>query len=165
MDVSRIILWFLLTLTMACHAPRHAAGPENSELLPDDSQRILFLNYEITRDTVNSTFTARLINKVTVAGKIKSEKVPIAQAETGDLELQVLGKNQQILKTLYISNPLDKVVEFVNDRGELQKNVISLNTAEFSVRFQLEPDAATTLLKLISGPDSENTVLLKTSIQ
>lgn len=165
MELSRIILGFLLSLMISCGAPRHAGDPVDSEVKTEDSPRILFLNFEITRDTLNSTFTARLINKVAVAGKIKSAPVPAIQSESGDLELQVLDRNQQPMKTLYISNPLDKVVEFVNDRGELQKNVISLDVAEFSVRFQLEADAATTLLKRISGPDSESIVLLKTNIQ
>jgi len=128
------------------------------------SPRILFLNYEITRDSLNSAYTAQLINTVVANGSLKYDRTPPIQPITGDLELQVLDAAQQIITTLYISNPLDKSVEFVNDSGELQQKMISLETAQFSVRLQVEPGASSAILKRITGPDPENIILLKTSI-
>ncbi len=143
MSLSRAGHIFLLvfcigSILISCRATKNASSPTSDDTHEKTSPRILFLNYEISRDTTNSVITARLINIIEADGTMKNNKILAFQAEVGDLELQVLDKNQQVLNTLYISNPLDKVVEFVNDRGELQKNMISLGTAEFSVRFQLE---------------------------
>ena len=155
----------MLSLMIACNTPRHATSPANSEVMPEDSPTILFLNYEIARDTENSAYSARLINKVAVNGTIKPDLAQAKLAEAGDLELQVLDKNETLLHILYIPDPLEKVVEFVNDRGELQKNEISLDIAEFSVRIQLEPGATTALLKRLSGPDTESILLVNTKLQ
>ena len=159
------ILWLCMgSILISCSVSKNTGDPSSNESNPKDSPRILFLNYEITRDSVNSTYTAQLINKVVAKGSLKNDRIPPLQPATGDLELQVLDVNQQIMTTLYIPDPLDKSVEFVNDAGELQQKMISLETAQFSVRIQLEPGAHSTLLKRRAGPESAYTILLKTPV-
>jgi hypothetical protein len=159
-----LLLLGMGSILISCSVSKNTSSPSANESSPDDSPRILFLNYEITRDSVNSTLSAHLINTVLAKGSLKNDRTPPIQPVTGDLELQVLDKDQHILTTLYISNPLDKSVEFVNDTGELQQKMISLETVQFSVRLQADPGASSTILKRITGPNSESTVLLKTSI-
>ena len=159
-----VLLLCMGNFSMSCSVSKNTGDPTSSVSKPDDSPRILFLNYEITRDSVNSIYTATLINTVQADGSLKKDRTPPIKPVTGDLELQVLNANQQVLTTLYIANPLDKSVEFVNDAGELQQKMVSLETAQFSVRLQIEPGAHSTLLTLITGPESENTSLLKTPI-
>lgn len=159
-----VLLLCMGNFSISCSVSKNTADLSDSGSKPEDTPRILFLNYEITRDSVNSTYTARLINMMRADGSLKENRTPLYKPVTGDLEIQVLNANQQVLTTLYIANPLDKSVEFVNDAGELQQKMISLETAQFSVRMQLEPDAHSALLKRITGPGSENTFLLKTPI-
>lgn len=159
-----ILLLCMGSFSMSCSVSKNTGDLTSTGNKPDDSPRILFLNYEITRDSINSTYTARLINTVQADGSLKKDSTPFNKPVTGDLELQLLNANQQVLTTLYIANPLDKSVEFVNDAGELQQKMISLETAQFSVRLQVEPGAHSTLLKRITGPDSEDTFQLKTPI-
>ena len=159
------ILWLCMgSMMISCSVSKNTSDPSLNESNPKDSPRILFLNYEITRDSVNSTYTAQLINTVVAQGSLKNDNPPPLKPVSGDLELQVLNTNQQIISTLYIANPLDKSVEFVNDRGELQQKMISLGTAQFSVRLQLEPGAHSALLKRITESNSENTILLNTPV-
>jgi len=162
--LQAILLLCMGSILISCSVPKNTGSRSSNEGNPEDSPKILFLNFEITRDSVNSTYTAQLINTVVANGSLKYDRTPPIQPEKDDLELQVLDSKQQIMTTIYISNPLDKSVEFVNDAGELQQKMISLETAQFSVRLQVEPDAHSTLLTRIAGPDSENTFLLKTPI-
>ena len=149
---------------VSCNVAKNTSSTSSNESTEEDSPRILFLNYEISRDSIESVYTARLINKVLAKGSLKNERTPPIQVVAGDLELQVLDMEQHVMTTLYISNPLDKSVEFVNDTGELQHKMISLETAQFSIRLQAEPGASTCILKRITGPNSERTILLKSSI-
>lgn len=162
--ILAILLLCTGSILISCSVSKNTGGSSANESNPEDSPKILFLNYEITRDSINSTYSAQLINTVAAKGSIKKDRTPPINPETGDLELQVLNAKQQILTILYIANPLDKSVEFVNDAGELQQKMISLETAQFSVRLQVEPGAHSALLTRIAGSDSENTILLKTPI-
>jgi hypothetical protein len=152
------------SILMSCNVSKNTGSRPSNESMPEVSPKILFLNYEITRDSLNSTYTAQLINTVVANGSLKYDRTPPIQPGMGDLELQVMDTKQQIMTTLYISDPLDKSVEFVNDTGELQHKMISLETAQFSVRLQVEPGASSTILKRITGLNSESTILLKSSI-
>jgi hypothetical protein len=64
-----------------------------------------------------------------------------------------------------IPNPLDRSVEFVNDAGQLEHKTIHLDSAQFSIRLQIEPGASSILLNRFIGNDNEGTLLLKTRIQ
>jgi len=159
-----MLLLCMGSILISCNVTKNSGSQSSNESISGDSPRILFLNYEITRDSINSTYSAQLINTVVAKGSLKKDRTPPIQPVTGDLEFQVLDSKQQIMTTLYIANPLDKSVEFVNDRGELQQKMISLGTAQFSVRLQLEPGAHSALLKRITESNSENTILLNTPV-
>lgn len=155
---------YLGSILPSCNVSKSTSIPSSGESTAKDSPRILFLNYEISRDSVSATFSARLINTVVAEGSIKKDPDPPDQAAVGDLELQVLDVNGQVLSTLLIPNPLDKFVEFVNDMGSLEQKWVSLESAQFSVRLQVQPGASSTVLRQFTGPDSKSIVLLKTSI-
>ncbi len=125
---------------------------------------MLFLTYEITRNTADSTWSAHLVNRVVASGSLKKDPGSLTRAGKGDLELQVLDRNQQILTSYYIPNPLDRRVEYVNDTGGLEQQMISLDSAQFSFRLQVDPGARTTVLNLITGMNSEPITLIKTPI-
>jgi hypothetical protein len=160
-----LLILCLGSMLVSCSVSKQTNSTPSRQDSPSDSPGILFLNYEISRDDQNSSYSARLINQFVAEGRLKSSKSLPLKPVPGDLEVQVLDKNQRIVETIHIPNPLDKTVEFVKDTGELEQKMISLDSAEFSVRLQLEPGAHVTLLKRITGADSENTILLKTPIQ
>jgi hypothetical protein len=97
-------------------------------------------------------------------GKIKDNKQSNSQSKIGDLELLVLDKNQMPVSQLFIPNPLDKVVEYVNDARQLERRTIHLDSAQFNVRLQIDPDAGSILLNRIIGDNHEESLLLKTPI-
>jgi hypothetical protein len=52
-----------------------------------------------------------------------------------------LEKDHKPLETLIIKNPLEKVVEFVNDSGDLEKRMIDIDKTDFTFRMPF-PDKA-----------------------
>ncbi|MCK4879002.1 MAG: hypothetical protein KAS82_00030 [Bacteroidales bacterium] len=85
--------------------------------------------------------------------------------EKDDLELLVLDRNQQTMTHRYIPNPLDRSVEYVNNAGQLERKMIHLDSAQFSIRLQVDSGASSILLNRIIGDDTEGVLLLKTPIQ
>jgi len=101
---------------------------------------------------------------ITKEGTFKEDQLHADQAEIDDLELLVVDRNQQIISHRYIPNPLDKSVEYVNDAGQFERLMIHLDSAQFSVRLQIEAGASSILLNRFTGNESEAELLLKTPV-
>ena len=159
------LLFIIGSVLISCNVSKITTGPASLDTESEDSPKIFFLDYQVKRDSLNTTYTARLINMIVTNGTIKDDRYAPIHHGTDDLELIVLDKNQQILTHRYISNPLDRSVEYVNDTGELGRKMIHLDSAQFSVRLPLEPGASSAVLKRFIGDDTESTLLLKTTIK
>ena len=117
---------FLMMGILACScSPSRYAGSLNSEDdAGEEEPRILFLNYVISRDSTTSIYSAELISMILRDGSIKNINVQSIQAKRNDLKLLVLDKNQQLMTSQYIPNPLDRSVEYVNDARQLERKMI-----------------------------------------
>ena len=168
-QVSIFILVHLIlimgSVLISCRVSKNTSGQSSSETKTEESPRIFFLDYQITRDSLNTTYNARLLNLIITNGSIKEDRTTLIQPGTDDLEHLVLDQSQQIMTHRYISNPLDKAVEYVNENGELEYKMIHLDSAQFSVRLQIEPGASSAVLKRFIGDATESTLLLKTTIK
>ncbi len=149
-------------MLISCNVSKNSSAPAPSETDTKKSPKIFFLDYQITRDSLHTTYNARLMNMIITNGTIKDDRTAPIHPGADDLEIMVLDKDQQIMTHRYISNPLDRSVEYVNDAGELGKKMIHLDSAQFSVRLPLEPGASSAVLKRFIGDDTESTLLLKT---
>ena len=164
---SRVIalLCILVVSILSCKAPLHvkSSDPRESQLV--ESSRILFLDYEVTRDSTKNNYHVQLINKIIKNGSVKKDLHRSYQEKKDDLELLVMDNNHQTINQQYIPNPLDRSVEYVNDAGQFERKMIHLDRAQFSVRLQIEPGAAYIQLNRFTGNDMEGTLLLKTKIK
>ena len=159
---SITLLCFLVACFLSCSPSRNTYSSDSSETKA--TPKILFLNYQLSRDSTKTNYSAQLINMVLKEGTIKEDQQDIVQAEIDDLELQVLDKNQQIINHRHIPNPLDRSVEYVNDAGQFERIMIHLDSAQFSIRLQIEPGASSILLNRIIGNETEARLLLKTPV-
>ena len=159
------LLLILGSVLISCNVSKNSSLTASSETNTEESPKIFFLDYQITRDSLHTTYNARLLNMIITNGSIKDSWTAPILPVANDLELTVLDHNQQILTQRYIPNPLDKPVEYVNDAGELGKKMIHLDSAQFSVRLPLEPGSSYAVLKRIIGDETENMLLLKTPIK
>jgi len=163
--ISALLLVILLSILAACTPLRNASRSESQESLAPAASRILFLNYQLSRDDTSNSYDARLINMIIKDGSLKEDRPGRNQAKKDDLEVLVLDKNQQIMSYQHIPNPLDKSVEYVNDAGQLEQKMVHLDSIQFSVRMQIEPEASIVHLRRYSENNTEETVLLQTRIQ
>jgi hypothetical protein len=166
MKIRVIALLCLLVVSIpSCNAPKNTYNSDSQVSMAEETSKIMFLDYQLTRDSTKSTYEARLINMIIREGKIKDDPNNSGQAEKDDLELLVLDRNLQTLTHRYIPNPLDKSVEYVNDAGQFERKMIHLDSAQFSIRLQIDPGANSILLNRYTGNNNEGTLLLKTQIQ
>ena len=161
--IPALLLLIMISIMISCHPAKHtySSDPVETKATP----KILFLNYQISRDSTKTNYNAQLINMIIKEGTIKEDQQEMGQAEIHDLELLVRDRNQQIISHHYIPNPLDKSVEYVNDAGQFERQMIHLDSAQFSIRLQIEPDASSILLNRYTGNNTEGTLLLNTQIQ
>lgn len=159
------MLCLLVVSIPSCNAPKNTYNSDSQESMAGETSRILFLDYQITRDSISKTYDAQLVSMIIKEGTIKDDQNNIAQAEKDDLELLVLDRNQQTISQSHIPNPLDKSVEYVNDAGQFERKMIHLDSAQFNIRLQIDPDASSILLNRFIDDDTEGTLLLNTQIQ
>ena len=161
--IPALLFLIMISIMISCHPAKHtySSDPVETKATP----KILFLNYQISRDSTKTNYNAQLINMIIKEGTIKEDQQEMGQAEIHDLELLVRDRNQQIISHRYIPNPLDKSVEYVNDAGQFERQMIHLDSAQFSIRLQIEPDASSILLNRYTGNNTEGTLLLNTQIQ
>lgn len=101
--------------------------------------KLLFLNYQIQK--LDNETSVRLINQITTDGKLKGKTNSEDGTQLGDLECIVLDRDLIEIEKQSLKNPLKKVVEFINDSGHLEKRILDLDSAQFSIRLQLKPQA------------------------
>jgi hypothetical protein len=159
------LLCLLVVSIPSCNAPKNTYNSDSQKSMAGETSRILFLDYQITRDSISKTYDAQLISMIIKDGTIKNDQKDIGIAEKDDLEILVLDRNQQIMIHHHIPNPLDKSVEYVNDASQFERKMIHLDSAQFNIRLQIDPDASSILLNRFIDDDTEGTLLLNTQIQ
>lgn len=161
--IALIILFVVSALS--CNPPKniHHSDPDKNNA--EESPAIMFLDYQVSRDSTKTIYNAQLINMILVEGTIKDSQSNRTQAEKDDLELLVLDNKQQTISQRLIPNPLDRSVEYVNDAGQFERRMIHLDSAQFSIRLQIESSAGSIVLKRIYDEEQEGAILLKTTIK
>lgn len=160
-----LLLTALTCFLVSCKAPPSMQSAVSAGDRHEDPPKIIFLDYLLTRDPDGSNYRASMLQKIIREGKIKEVHASHPSPLNNDLELRVLDRNQQILGSHHIPNPLDRSVEYVNDAHQLEYKMVHLDSAQFSVRIQIQPGAESVLLLRYSAYENEGIPLLKTSIQ
>jgi hypothetical protein len=128
------------------------------------SPQIIFLTYSISYNETNGEYSVSFINKMITEGTIKASNHNSSTPEIDDIEYILYDVNLKIIERNYLSNPLQRTVEYVNSEGELVKEDIELESVEFFLRLQLAPDTKSIVLQRYNGPDSQNIHLHTTTL-
>jgi len=151
------VLILLLILTIGCKSKKEIITPNPIEEIKNpDTPQMIFINFMIRADETNK-ISAHLINKIIVDGTFKDKGNKNETFKSGDLVCNQLNQISKTIESQNIKNPLIKNVEYVNDNGEFERKEIKLDSAEISLRLQLNPDTKFISLDLIG---MENTTLL-----
>ena len=133
LNTSILIGFILFFLTFSCGSIKNTKAGE-AEI--DSDPKIMFLTYSISQDE-NGNKTVEFISQKIVDGKIKSSK-SVENGKVGDLVCNQLDKKSNLLTSTLISDPLNKIIEFVDESNQFQTKTIKASKNQFSIRLQLK---------------------------
>jgi hypothetical protein len=127
--------------------------------------QIIFLNYSIKQDKLNGEYEIKLINKTITEGKLKTNSSVPEIRKPGDLECVALDNKLELVDSILISDPLNITVESVDENNAFFRKEISLDSAQFSIRMQLNKRTDAIALKKNANSKSQNSYLIITRIK
>ncbi len=144
------ILFFLCLglLCISCHTTRSSPIEEKSELRA--GPHILFASFQFTNDNVS------VVSKLITKGQLKPSRQEDRQLAVEDLVLVELDIDKQILGKHELENPRRRKVEYVNDDGKLESQIVEVADAQFTFRIQLHEDTQVLDLKEWDGQKEIN---------
>ncbi len=159
--INNLIIILILFGVAACASKKDTS---KNSVFQDTKPQLLFLNYNIKKDSKNNK-TVKFINKIIADGKLKiNSNKYIENGVSGDLQCHQLDKNSNIIQSIIIKNPLKKSIESLNDSLSFQTKNIELNSASFSLKLKLEPDAKYISIHEISTLTNASNPLIKTKL-
>jgi hypothetical protein len=138
-----ILLFVVLVFTLSCAAKKDMPNPEP---IVEINPKLILLNYTLTEDA-NGIKSVGFINKTVTDGKARhlGDKY-IKTGNIGDLKCSQLDQNSQTLRSVFIKNPLNKTMEFINDSLKFESQAIELKKTSFSLRLQLHDKAKSIII-------------------
>ncbi|MEP5339306.1 MAG: hypothetical protein ABJL44_08440 [Algibacter sp.] len=132
------VLFVLIPALVFSCASKKEVPKTNTSL--EINPKLIFLNYTISKG-IDGLKTVDFISKTIVDGKARnSSNKYIKTGQVGDLKCTQLDNKSQILRSVFIKNPLNKIIEFVNDSLQLESKSLKLNKAPLSLRLQLHAE-------------------------
>ena len=116
--------------------------------------QIIFLDMEISRDTLTKESTVKLLNKMVTDGRMKNLAHPDQQPGPGDLQCSFLSGAEQVLYTTPLPDPLANTLEYAAQTGELHTKTFHLPKATFSLRAPYYPGSTYLRIEQIQ-PDNQ----------
>ncbi|MGY0391794.1 hypothetical protein ACW5R3_04410 [Bizionia sp. KMM 8389] len=125
---------------------------------PTDS--MVFFNYNIKK-IPNSSPEINFLNYLTTKGRIKGFHQEKILDKPDNLVCELLDKDLNVIETLYIKNPLNNVIEYVNDDGNLEKKQIILEHTDFSFRMPYSEVIKYSRIRIITNSKITNYIITK----
>ncbi|TYB79324.1 hypothetical protein [Bizionia myxarmorum] len=121
---------------------------------------MVFLTYHISK-TSKAASNLEYKKTILAKGRIKGFHAEKALNKKGNLVCELLDADLNVIENLYIENPLEKIIEFVNDSGDLEKRSISLDKTDFTFRMPYTSAAKFVRMHIIANSDTINYIMLK----
>ena len=154
------LMIFVCVLFVNCNSKFIRDQAETSTPNLSSDPKIIFLNYNILKSDDDLTI-ANLHSKIIVEGKIKKQTETETETKKGDIKCVQLDQQNSKIEEVHIKNPLSKNIEYVTSSGELATKQIEIDSAQLSIRMQLNHLTEYISLELCG---ESNTILLKTKI-
>lgn len=122
--------------------------------------QIIFLNYSIKKNTGNDPHI-EFISKIVAEGNLKPGIIRQAEPREGDLNCLTLDENKRPLSSILVPDPLKRRVEYQQEDGSLTTRELSLDSAVFSVRMQMENASRYVAVKRSDSPGGSYLIITK----
>jgi hypothetical protein len=159
------VLLFIFIGSFSCKVTHSGIRSDTSDEIASANPRIIFINYSIKKNKSGGAPEIRLINKIITDGKLKMSSTPPEITKRGDLKCLSLNSRMEPVDSLIISDPLNVTVESVNENNSLFKKEIALDSAQFSVRMQVNDRIYAVGIKAETTSEKQNSYLLITKIK
>ncbi len=153
--LSSLILYGLFSLILfRCASISKSVAPVS---VPKKTNKIVFMNYDISKDN-NGNIAVKFINSKLAEGVLKEKTQEVTLNNSSqDLICNQLDASSKILSQKRITDPLKKIIEYVDENKHFNVKTISLDATKFSVRLQLYENTA-----FINIVNAANTPLVTT---
>jgi hypothetical protein len=130
-----------------------------------ETPQIIFLNYSVKLNKSNGEYEILLINKFIAEGKLKMNNSEPEIPKPGDLKCIALDNRMAPVDSITITDPLNITVESVDENNALFKREIARDSAQFSIRMQLNKNTDAIAIKKNANSKVKNPYLLITKIK
>ena len=157
---------FIAFCFAACKPSESTMKSQTQSKVSDEvisKEKILFLNYKISKKE-DKTLELVLISQILNTGKIKGYKPNNQLIKIGNLKCLQMDSAQMELDVLYLSNPLFREHEFVDEEGNFQRKSLTLDSADLNFRIQLHPLCYEIKIEEIIDSDFRTRELIKTKV-
>jgi len=127
--------------------------------------KIIFLNYSIKKDKSKGEFEILLIDKYITEGKLKINSSEPEMSKPGDLKCVSLNNHMEPVDSIIVSDPLNITVESIDENNRLFKKEIARDSAQFSIRMQIDNNTDAIAIKRRTNSENYNSYLLITKIK
>ena len=133
----------------------------SAKVIENEIPQIVFLTFNVVKDTLTKKVSISLKNKIVVNGKFKDQEQISAKNSPNNLTL-VFGNGNKVLKEIYIEHPLYKRVDVYGDKGEISTKEINLTTAEFTLRIEKQKEInKVTIHEFVNFTETKSINILK----
>ena len=108
-----------------------------------EEEKILFIAYEVLRDSITGKISTNILYQRVVGGSIKPGSVENAPVNEGNWTIRVSNTKDFALENLVVENPLHQKQEYVNSNGALQMKELWLPRAELAIRMNYIKEMST----------------------
>lgn len=155
-------LQLLIALTLLLHCGSQTSVISESTTTPalnKTENNIVYLFFEIEK-TANGLEKVKLTDTKIAEGFVKNASIENKASVPGNLLISFLGKNGEVLEERVIEDPLNPLLEVYAEEG-LSKNKLTLNKAEFSVRFNQKGEISNVKVEKITEKSKNTLITLK----
>jgi hypothetical protein len=128
--VTAFTILLLFCLQFSCSTTKNVSPVASKP----EEEKILFIAYEVLRDSITGKISTNILYQRTVQGSIKPGSVENASANEGNWTITASNTKDLAMETLVIENPLHQKQEYVTSNGALQMKELWLPRAELAIR-------------------------------
>jgi hypothetical protein len=149
----------IVTVLNSC---QHKIGSVGTTTVPSQDS-ILFLAYEVKKDSVSGKISLDILFQKKTAGLVKPNSMDNASSEPGNWRITAKDKKDKSVQTLLLENPLHKKLEYVDANGNMAIKDVWLNRTELTVRMNYKMNMHKIVIQEMV-PDNKNTSIFSHSI-
>ena len=137
----KLVALAVAMVTTCCHSTQlksNDSGKSHTEKNSDSKDEIAFYFFNVYANDKKELRIA-LSNVKLVPGKLKSSFVTQKAIKPGSLRFTFIDDSENTIQTEIVDNPLNPIVEYVDDKSALVKKTITKSSADVVIRINFYP--------------------------